>query len=482
MTSDRVKISDAAFFAAYMFVFMCSLSVMTLRTSVVADNSIRIRIYIAQQVALLIGFIIPSLSKKIWDFLMRRAAGIAMISCYAFCVVTVHFTDDILILCLLNIICSLCVGMLGAMVYESIAAGTDFNNIEGRRHIGISVGIGGMAAMVLQWLIQTLAGIEGLLIVLLTAACVYVIISLYKREHDIHYRKRSGKDRLYPAYGVSRRCVCLIVAICCMLAMLAYYEAHMNRLVFADYFYDWPRIFAAAGYLMTGLLYGRKNRGIVSMVMLCVSLIAVVINYLMLRSNEGRWIHISLFYLVLGSIVTYYNLMFMELSVRTDNPVLWASMGRKLDAAITVVFSAAGALLSVSDLYLLILYLIFIAGIIISMTVGGMLYMDAGEGTTADMQESVIGAISSDASSEGSSVSDSTSKTTVEERIGDFSEKYSLTPREKEVLTMLLTTECKNQEIADTLYISRRQLQNHISSIYQKTGANTRAGLMMMIS
>ncbi len=65
----------------------------------------------------------------------------------------------------------------------------------------------------------------------------------------------------------------------------------------------------------------------------------------------------------------------------------------------------------------------------------------------------------------------------VDERINILSEQFGLTPRETEVFGILVTTECKNQEIADRLYISRRQLQNHIASIYQKTGANTRAGL-----
>lgn len=52
-----------------------------------------------------------------------------------------------------------------------------------------------------------------------------------------------------------------------------------------------------------------------------------------------------------------------------------------------------------------------------------------------------------------------------------------MTPRETEVLEKLLTTEESVQEIADSLYISRRMLQRYIASIYEKTEAKTRIGL-----
>ena len=45
-----------------------------------------------------------------------------------------------------------------------------------------------------------------------------------------------------------------------------------------------------------------------------------------------------------------------------------------------------------------------------------------------------------------------------------------MTPRETEVLEKLLTTEDGVQEIADSLYISRRMLQRYIASIYEKDG------------
>ena len=58
-----------------------------------------------------------------------------------------------------------------------------------------------------------------------------------------------------------------------------------------------------------------------------------------------------------------------------------------------------------------------------------------------------------------------------------YAGRSSLTPRETEVLEMLLTTDDDLQRIADSLYISRRMVQRYVSSIYEKTETKTRLGL-----
>lgn len=64
-----------------------------------------------------------------------------------------------------------------------------------------------------------------------------------------------------------------------------------------------------------------------------------------------------------------------------------------------------------------------------------------------------------------------------EERRRLFAEHAGFTDRESEVFERLITTEEGVQEIADGLYISRRNLQRHIASIYEKTGTKSRIGL-----
>ena len=63
-------------------------------------------------------------------------------------------------------------------------------------------------------------------------------------------------------------------------------------------------------------------------------------------------------------------------------------------------------------------------------------------------------------------------------KLQDFSKSYSFTPRETEVFFRLVNTEDSIQAIAESLYISRRTLERYISSIYEKTEAKSRVGLI----
>lgn len=58
-----------------------------------------------------------------------------------------------------------------------------------------------------------------------------------------------------------------------------------------------------------------------------------------------------------------------------------------------------------------------------------------------------------------------------------FSEEYAFTPRVKEVFDRLVNTENSIQEIAESLYISRRTCQRHITAIYEEVGVKSRMGL-----
>lgn len=65
-----------------------------------------------------------------------------------------------------------------------------------------------------------------------------------------------------------------------------------------------------------------------------------------------------------------------------------------------------------------------------------------------------------------------------EEKLRNFSELFSFTERESEVFDRLVNTEDNNQEIAESLFVSRRTLERHISAIYEKTGVKSRIGLL----
>ena len=69
-----------------------------------------------------------------------------------------------------------------------------------------------------------------------------------------------------------------------------------------------------------------------------------------------------------------------------------------------------------------------------------------------------------------------------EQIMKNYSEHYGFTPRETEVFEKLITTEDGVQEIADSLYVSRRVLQRYIAAIYEKTNTKSRIGLFQSLS
>ena len=55
---------------------------------------------------------------------------------------------------------------------------------------------------------------------------------------------------------------------------------------------------------------------------------------------------------------------------------------------------------------------------------------------------------------------------------------YELTPRESDVLKCIMSTEKSMKDIAEELQISERMLYRYMKQLYQKTGTETRAGLV----
>lgn len=66
---------------------------------------------------------------------------------------------------------------------------------------------------------------------------------------------------------------------------------------------------------------------------------------------------------------------------------------------------------------------------------------------------------------------------TIEEQRQAFIANHALTPREVDVLIAVTQDERPLKQVAEELGISMRMVQRHLSSIYQKTDTQTRAGL-----
>ena len=164
------------------------------------------------------------------------------------------------------------------------------------------------------------------------------------------------------------------------------------------------------------------------------------------------------FYLTAGFFVVFFTTSFMELSLYMKRADFWAGLGRAVN-------NITAAVISIGSLKLLsmgtnMLVFIFLIGMFIAVSIVAVLYTFQRQQLMDEIKE------------------EKKTELSVQEKIKIITERYALTPREKEVFYQLVFTEDSIQEIADKLYISKRTLERHISSIYEKTGMKSRVGLI----
>ena len=222
---------------------------------------------------------------------------------------------------------------------------------------------------------------------------------------------------------------------------------------------QWPRMLLALSGLSAGFLFDIAGRKYMSMIMYCVMILSAIC--LVILQFAGPFTAgLIIFYLSAGFFAVFFTASFMEIARYTKMPELWAGLGRAVNNLVAVVITGgalrllhSGDSIAVTTVELVIFVLASVAAF-----------------TYTNMRRSFFekaNAKDRDRLSDG-------------ERLKKLSEKFSLTPREAEVLGLLVNTEDGLQAIADSLYVSRRTLERYVSALYEKTGAKSRVGLVSL--
>ena len=186
-------------------------------------------------------------------------------------------------------------------------------------------------------------------------------------------------------------------------------------------------------------------------------MLVALLNVVLVGDQGAYWLNMRLFYFAIAAFTSYYLLTFWRLAPGTAHPALWAPFGRMLDSCM-VLFTGAIHLSTLP------------ASVIIGLDIAGVALVI------------VLMALSEDFNLVGVPNEPEAPAPSPEERVRQLANECGLTEREREVLEALVLTDDKNQQIADNLFISRRQLQRHVSNIYEKTGTMSRAGLILRAS
>ena len=329
--------------------------------------------------------------------------------------------------------------------------------------IGIGFGAGYAAAIALQYAFQLRWTVLPALTVLLTAAFVMLAAAFLQNETAV------PQPTPQESCGAKRTALpCAIVITIAMLVFISYFNMYIHHLQVASGYttytvYTWPRLLMIPGVLLLGLLGDLQNGRFLPAAALSVVVLAQL--NAVLAGEKTHLLNMCLYYLALTAAVSYYHLTFLRLAPRTGRPAIWASAGRILDSAVVVL----SFFLGYADFSAATVLLIDIAALVVTillMAVNGDFDLFGKKAASAPPE---------------TEPSPETAPTDEPQSAPDpfpaICARYRLTPAEMNVLRELVLTDDKQEAIAEQLHISVSTLRHHITSIYRKTDAQSRAAL-----
>lgn len=358
----------------------------------------------------------------------------------------------------LGCVAFLAFGLLGGAAHTRFAL-----TFESDPKLATGAGSAYAAGILLQFACNLVipAGIvEGIVLITGTIALAAVVITL-PQQAEISSSTVGDKPTAKRVLAQPLWSAALIAVLACMFSTLDNVVTLSNAqgIIAVQ---TWPRLFLAASGLVAGILFDLAERRYMGFIMFAMTALSTI-SILAVEAGASPVLGLIVFYLSSGFFVTFFTSLFTQLAPRTQRPHLWAGMGRATNNLCAFTISSVSLALATSGNVALIM----IAAVVLFVAASG-LFVAGGlfrlpqsdqERRHLEQAERALDTPSID-----------------EQRIS-FIEVHALTPRETDVLIAVTADERPLKQVADDLGISLRMVQRHLTSIYQKTGTQTRAGL-----
>ena len=242
----------------------------------------------------------------------------------------------------------------------------------------------------------------------------------------------------------------------------------------------WPRLVVAICGVAAGVFFDIDRHHHMGTVVLCVAFLAMAAA---LAAGSGLNITVCrvVFYAGSGIFAVFYLSLFIWLAAYMRVPQLWAGMGKVISNVVALVVTIPSAALAQTNHQMLTsLSFVLFAAVLILMTRTGMLAPDYEERISSYSKKSTGAEETPKQECAGESDQEpfrQASPRTPEEILATFCESYGLTKRESDVLAAVVADEQPLKCVADNLGVGLRTVQHHLTSLYKKTGTQTRAGL-----
>jgi DNA-binding CsgD family transcriptional regulator len=219
--------------------------------------------------------------------------------------------------------------------------------------------------------------------------------------------------------------------------------------------YSYPRLFYLAGVVAAGFIADFRSRRYLPVAILCVMLLSPI-GVMFLNSPETYAVNLCVFFLFAGFAILYFTVVFLDIAPQTNNPMLWAGMGR----TIRFFFLAFGNIVS-GVVFQAIPFIGIIAAYIGLSVLLCVLFFLSG--------------------SLGRSRHSASLPMPEKNDMMDKAARYYFTKRELEVLSCLLDG-MSNRDIALCLHVSERTVKFHIANIYDKARVKNRMELLLILN
>lgn len=431
------------------------------------------RVYLYIQIIVIAGFFAHTLIKSLrrLEKLYKPLTAAALVLCVTAAALMLFSSAASQFYLAVTGLCVLFLGYIGGAVYYRMAA----LSVKKAR-AGLCLGAGYAIAVVFQFFLQlqwTVIPALAVLLLLNFASLAFILL-------------KSGEDAS-PAEPVNSfvprsTLFYTIVITVALLVFTSYYNSYIHHLQVAsgytDYnVYSWPRLLMIPAIVLFCAIGDLKGGKLLPISTLCVVVIALLNTALLAR--ETYILNMCLYYIAMTAVIAYYHLTFLRLAPYTKHPYLWASMGRVLDSA-AVILSFALNMSALSSVAVLIIDIVALVVVIVMMSLTGAFNLSAsravqipGDAQRPSDMEPV--ARSSDYPETDEEPIAQTDPFSV------VKETYGISPSEMKVLRELVMTDDKQDVIAARLNISVSTLRHHITSIYKKTGTQTRSALCKLM-
>lgn len=444
-------------FALCFFAFQLTEFTVNDRTETIFGSYYVITVYSVGILCTALGFLSFALIRKLFRSENARKASVLVVGAIAvLSAVAVITTTDNVLFFIGSAVALFSLGNIGGCVYYNAAM-----TFQGNRYAGRIIGVGMGVAVLLQFIVQNYFASVGIIAYIVSvAASVAILVFFVIRpprdwmfDNPLPYSSDNKTDR---KVAVTLIVAVTISSVVCALLDGVVVPAHAAKQTSVS---NYVRLFYAASLIAAGFVADIKERKYLSIVTVCLTFLSTVSGVFYMKS-ETLWLGTALVYIFSGFYVMFLTIRFLDFAPKTKNPALWAGMGRSV-RGITVAVSAIPTSLLCSRFGNVVAVVV---SCVLSIIILLVLLRDVSLIFTPKIVESVGRETDSATLSQ-------------EEKIKTYAVSVGLTPRETDVLVRLLSSEDGVQEIADSLYISRRVLQRYIASIYEKTETKSRVGL-----